>query len=188
MKSHTNTASPMLNRFWVVQNIHRITTYSSGDGGLYAMKSHTYTASPTLNRFLPSGVQMILLTFSEWPMNTCTKLHDISTVNNIVNIKWQWMVQQELSERQDSSQWVAMQKASNNKHSESIAKAIQVPYRPQQICKRHYSYKSRWKGPKWYVICIKLVQNNPKNSSHYLTRRHKTVRKTNLKQRAIITQ
>ena len=38
-----------------------------------------------------------------------------------------------------------------NKHSESIAKAIQVPYRPQQIFKRHNSYKSRSKGAK--VIC-----------------------------------
>ena len=31
----------------------------------------------------------------------------------------------------------------NNKHSESIAKAIQVPYRPQQISKRHNCYKNR---------------------------------------------
>ena len=35
-----------------------------------------------------------------------------------------------------------------NKHSESIAKAIQVPYWPQQISKRHNSYNSRSKGPK----------------------------------------
>ena len=35
-----------------------------------------------------------------------------------------------------------------NKHSESIAKAIQVPYRPQQIFKRHNSNNSRSKGPK----------------------------------------
>ena len=34
-----------------------------------------------------------------------------------------------------------------NKHSVSIAKAIHVPYRPQQILKRHNSYSSRWKGP-----------------------------------------
>ena len=30
-----------------------------------------------------------------------------------------------------------------NKHSESIAKAIHVPYRPQQIFKRHDYYKNR---------------------------------------------
>ena len=37
-----------------------------------------------------------------------------------------------------------------NKHSESIAKAIQVPYRPQQIWKRHNCYKKKTdkRGPK----------------------------------------
>ena len=37
----------------------------------------------------------------------------------------------------------AKTKYSKNKHSERIAKAIHVPYRPQQIFKRHYSYKNR---------------------------------------------
>ena len=41
-----------------------------------------------------------------------------------------------------------------NKRSESIAKAIQVPYRPQQICKRHNSYNSRSEGPKSYFKWI----------------------------------
>ena len=36
---------------------------------------------------------------------------------------------------------------SDNKHSESIAKAIHVSYRPQQILKRHNCYKTE-KGPK----------------------------------------
>ena len=44
-----------------------------------------------------------------------------------------------------------------NKHSESIAKAIQVPYRPQQIFKRHNSYNSRSKGPK---SNFKLINQN----------------------------
>ena len=35
-----------------------------------------------------------------------------------------------------------------NKHSESIAKAIQVPYRPEHIFKKHNPYNSRSKGPK----------------------------------------
>ena len=42
-----------------------------------------------------------------------------------------------------------------NKHSVSIAKAIQVPYRPQQIFKRHNSYNSRLKGPKSIFKSIK---------------------------------
>ena len=36
----------------------------------------------------------------------------------------------------------------NNMHSESIAKAIQAPYQPKQIFKRHNSPKSRSKRPK----------------------------------------
>ena len=42
-----------------------------------------------------------------------------------------------------------------NKHSESIAKAIQVPYRPQHIFKRNNSYNSRSKGPKSNFKLIK---------------------------------
>ena len=37
---------------------------------------------------------------------------------------------------------------STNKHSESIAKAIQVPYRAQQISKRHNGYKTDKRGQK----------------------------------------
>ena len=63
-----------------------------------------------------------------------------------------------------------------NKHSESIAKSIQVPYRPQQILKRHNSYKSRSKGLEsgiWSVLCgYKFI---PQNSSHYLIRPHRKV-------------
>ena len=44
--------------------------------------------------------------------------------------------------------WLLCWQLNFNKHSESIALAIQVPYRPQQILKRHNSYKSKWKGPK----------------------------------------
>ena len=40
-----------------------------------------------------------------------------------------------------------------NKHSVSIAEAIHVPYRLQQISKRHYSRKNIWKDSK-----VKLVQ------------------------------
>ena len=41
-----------------------------------------------------------------------------------------------------------------NKHSESIAKAKQVPYRFQQIFKRRNSYKHRSKGPKSGSWCV----------------------------------
>ena len=39
-----------------------------------------------------------------------------------------------------------------NKHSVSFAEAIQchVPYRPQQIVKRHKPCKNTWKSGKWY--------------------------------------
>ena len=75
-----------------------------------------------------------------------------------------------------------------NKHSESIAEAIQVPYRPQQIFKRHNSYNSRSKGPKkgtLSVLCrYKFIQ---KNSSHWnMTEKSLgNVRKTKFMQRAL---
>ena len=36
----------------------------------------------------------------------------------------------------------------NNKHTVSIAEAIHVPYRPQQISKRHNPRKNTWKDTK----------------------------------------
>ena len=36
-------------------------------------------------------------------------------------------------------------KFKKNKHTVSIAEAIHVPYRPQQISKRHNSRKNTWK-------------------------------------------
>ena len=47
--------------------------------------------------------------------------------------------------------------AFKNKHSVSIAKAIHVPYLPQQIFKRHNSYNSRSKGPE---INFKSINQN----------------------------
>ena len=38
--------------------------------------------------------------------------------------------------------------ATYNKHTVSIAEAIHVPYRPQQISKRHNSRKNTWKDTK----------------------------------------
>ena len=63
-----------------------------------------------------------------------------------------------------------------NKHSESIAKAIQVPYRPQQIFKRYNSYISRSKGPK---SNFKSINRNTTEKSFG------NVRKTNFLQRAL---
>ena len=93
-----------------------------------------------------------------------------------------------------------------NKHSESIAKAVQVPYRPQQILKRHKSYNSRSKGPKSNFksinqnttgkslgnvrklnFCKVLSQKQFKYqiAIEYLKRLQRKVRKTKFEQRAI---
>ena len=64
----------------------------------------------------------------------------------------------------------------SNKHTESIAKAIQVPYRPQQIFKRHKSYISRSKGPK---SNFKSINRNTTEKSLG------NVHKTNFLQRAL---
>ena len=40
-----------------------------------------------------------------------------------------------------------------NKHTVNIAEAIHVPYRPQQISKRHNSRKNTWKDTKCKVLC-----------------------------------
>ena len=72
--------------------------------------------------------------------------------------------------------FMALLKTLSNKHSVSIAKAIHVPYRPQQIFKRHNSYNSRSKGP----------ESNFKSINQNMTEKSLgNIRKTKFLQRAL---
>ena len=54
---------------------------------------------------------------------------------------------------------------SMNKYSESIAQAIHVPYRPQQIFKRHYSYKYKKRLP---LRCIRHFKSDLINNMDHM--------------------
>ena len=71
----------------------------------------------------------------------------------------------------------------NNKHTVSIAEAIHVPYRLQQISKRHNSKKNTWKDTK--VRNFLYYVNIPQIWCQYLARPQRKVRKTKFKQKKI---
>ena len=67
----------------------------------------------------------------------------------------------------------------NNKHTVSIAEAIHVPYRPQQISKRFNSQKSTWKDTKVKLFLHYVNTNSyPKLDVNILQRK---VQKTKFK-------
>ena len=126
---------------------------------------------------LPSHQCCKLLTQSGFQC-PCTKLWLIIFLLPLFNLRWNVGPLFNLCEKK---------KIYLNKHTVSIAEAIHVPYRPQQISKRHNSRKNyTWKDTKVKIFLYYInTKSYPKILCQYLARRKRKVRKSKFKQKKI---